>query len=55
MDGGIRVAAAAMFPGRILRGSVIEHPTSLMDIFPTISALLGVDLPRDRAIDGKNI
>jgi arylsulfatase A-like enzyme len=55
MDGGIRVPTAAMFPGRLPAGRVIEQPTSQMDVFTTVSALLDTTPPKDRQIDGVNI
>ena len=56
MDGGIRVPSAMMWRGRIPSGSVVGVPTSLMDIFPTLSAAVWNEpLPTDRTIDGRNI
>lgn len=56
MDGGIRVPTAVMWPGHIPSGSVIDIPTSQMDIFPTLSeAILSEPLPNDRVIDGQNL
>ena len=55
VDGGIRVPTVAMFPGRIAPGREISEPTSHMDIFPTISKMMGVALPSDRQMDGRDI
>ena len=56
MDGGIRVPTALMWRGHIPAGSVIDVPTSQMDVFPTLSAgILSEPLPADRTVDGRNI
>ena len=56
MDGGIRVPTVAMWRGHIPPGSVVDVPTSLMDVFPTLSAAVwSTPLPADRDIDGRNI
>ena len=39
----------------IPRGIEISVPTSMMDVFPTIASLAGVDLPTDRVIDGLDL
>lgn len=56
MDGGIRVPTAIMWRQHIKPETVIDVPTSLMDIFPTLlSTVWNEPLPQDRIIDGKNI
>lgn len=56
MDGGIRVPSVMMWKNHIKPQTVIDVPTSLMDIFPTlVSAVFRGTLPDDRIIDGKNI
>ena len=55
MDGGIRVPSVAMWPGKIKPETVIDTPTSQMDIFPTISNIVGGEIPSDREIDGQDI
>ena len=55
MDGGIRVPTAVMYPGVIPAGRIIDHPTSLMDILPTVAKLMDVDVPDDRVMDGTDI
>lgn len=40
-------------PGQGVRaGSVVDDLGSVMDLFPTILSLAGVDMPKDRAYDG---
>ena len=55
MEGGIRVPTVAMWPGKIPPGTVIDVPTSQMDVFATLAALLHLPLPADRIIDGVDI
>jgi hypothetical protein len=56
MDGGIRVPTVAMWPGRIPPKTVIDIPTSQMDVFSTLlTEVWGEPLPTDRVIDGRNI
>uniref|UniRef100_G1LFK4 Arylsulfatase F n=1 Tax=Ailuropoda melanoleuca TaxID=9646 RepID=G1LFK4_AILME len=40
-EGGIRVPGLVRWPGRLPAGKVIEEPTSLMDMFPTLAAVSG--------------
>lgn len=53
MEGGQRVPAIAHWPGHVPAGSVITAPAMNIDLFPTFLALAGLDLPRDRVIDGR--
>jgi len=55
MDGGIRIPTAAMWKGHIKPGTIINLPTSHMDLMPTFLAMWGQSLPTDRVIDGVNI
>lgn len=47
-EGGIRVPGLFRWPGKLAAGKVIEEPTSLMDILPTVAALSGGIVPQDR-------
>lgn len=47
-EGGIRVPGIFRWPGRLAAGKVIDEPTSLMDIYPTLVNLAGGELPKDR-------
>lgn len=47
-EGGIRVPGLFRWPGVLPAGTVINEPTSLMDIFPTLVHLAGGALPQDR-------
>ncbi|XP_008934799.1 PREDICTED: arylsulfatase D-like, partial [Merops nubicus] len=54
-EGGIRVPGVFRWPGVLPAGTVIDEPTSLMDIYPTVVHLAGGILPQDRVIDGRNL
>ncbi|XP_058886007.1 arylsulfatase D isoform X1 [Acipenser ruthenus] len=54
-EGGIRVPGIFRWPGTLSPGSVIDEPTSLMDVFPTLVNLAGGELPKDRIIDGHDL
>ncbi|RVE64419.1 hypothetical protein OJAV_G00125640 [Oryzias javanicus] len=53
-EGGIRVPGIFHWPGRLAAGRVVEEPTSLMDLYPTLKYLAGDKQP-DREIDGYNL
>ncbi len=53
-EGGFRVPAIFWWPGKIEPG-VIREIGCTMDLFNTALALAGVDLPRDRTIDGHDL
>jgi arylsulfatase B len=44
-EGGIRVPFLAQWPGTILPGTVIDHPVSAIDIFPTAATAAGAKPP----------
>jgi arylsulfatase A-like enzyme len=54
-DGGLRVPFIARWPGMIPAGIVNSSVVGTIDLFPTILQICGVDLPRDRVIDGEDI
>lgn len=54
-EGGHRVPGIFCWPGSIPANTVETSPVSTLDILPTVFALAGVDLPDDRAIDGRDI
>lgn len=55
VEGSIRVPGLIKWPGKLPVKHVVQEPTSMMDIFPTVSDIMGVALPTDRPIDGLNI
>ncbi|MEK7752399.1 MAG: sulfatase, partial [Acidobacteriota bacterium] len=54
-EGGIRVPFLASWPARLPQGTLCHEPVISMDIFPTICAAAGAELPKDRVYDGKNL
>jgi len=54
-EGGLRVPMIARWPGRIPAGVVNDSIAGTIDVFPAILEAAGVDLPKDRIIDGKDI
>lgn len=51
-EGGIRVPGIVRFPSRVKPGQVVSDPVCSLDILPTLCELAGVDVPKDRALDG---
>ena len=54
-EGGYRVPCIARWPGRIPKGHVSHQPAVMMDLFSTVLKAAGVDSPKDRVIDGRDI
>jgi len=54
-DGGMHVPALMNWPGVIPAGQVIRELAITADILPTVCHVAGVEVPRDRTIDGRNI
>lgn len=54
-EGGIRMPFLARWPGRIPAASRCEEVTGFVDVFPTLAALAGADVPQDRPMDGVDI
>ncbi|QDU88852.1 Arylsulfatase [Pirellulimonas nuda] len=55
MEGGHRVPGIFRWPGAIPSGQVSDVTISSMDLLPLFCELAGVEQPRDRKIDGKEI
>jgi len=51
-EGGIRVPGIARWPNHIKPGTTSSVPVIGSDLFSTILAIVGADLPKDRVIDG---
>lgn len=54
-EGGIRMPAFAYWPGQIAPQSRSAEIVSSLDVFPTLSRLAGLPLPKDRTMDGKDM
>jgi arylsulfatase len=51
-EGGIRTPMMIRWPGRVPSGWVTNAMVSITDFMPTLAAIVGGELPADRAIDG---
>ncbi len=54
-EGGIRVVAAARWPGTIPAGSTVTAPLAYIDVMPTLLGLAGLDNQQGKPFDGLNI
>ena len=54
-EGGIHVPYFLKWPARLTGGETFEAPVHGFDIFATAAAAAGVELPRDRTIDGVDL
>jgi arylsulfatase A-like enzyme len=54
-EGGIRVPMVIKLPGKFEPGTVYDHPTSTLDLFPTICAAAGIKLPSGIKLDGVDL
>ena len=55
MEGGHRVPGIFCWPNQIPAGQVSNTLISSLDLLPLFCNVAGVDIPKDRKIDGKNI
>jgi arylsulfatase len=51
-EGSVRTPMIARWPGHISAGSQTNEIVAIHDIYPTLAALAGAELPDDRPIDG---
>ncbi len=54
-EGGMRVPGIMRWKGTIPAGSVTSEVATTLDLLPTIAAISGAEVPKDRIIDGHNI
>lgn len=54
-EGGVRAPFFIHWPGHIEGGRVIKSIAQHIDVFPTLLSMIGIDLPQDRKIDGRNL
>lgn len=54
-EGGFRVPLLAWWPGKVTANVSSDTPVMNIDFFPTFAALAGIDVPRDRTIDGSDL
>ena len=55
LEGGQRVPMLASWPGTLPAGRTTAAPAMNFDLFPTLLALAGLELPSDRVIDGRDL
>ena len=53
-EGGVRVPAVAVWPGKIKAGSIVEAPLHMVDWYPTLLKLTGVSLAQKHPLDGRD-
>jgi arylsulfatase A len=54
-DGGVRVPCLARWPGKVSAGAISRELAITMDLYATIGAITGAQMPQGRIIDGKDI
>ena len=54
-EGGVRVPFIVRAPGIVPSGKVCNGMIGDVDMLPTFAAFAGVEIPKDRIIDGKNL
>lgn len=54
-EGGIRVPFLVSWPGKLPQGEKYDLPILTLDIFPTSLSMIGIEPPKDKINDGKNI
>jgi arylsulfatase A len=54
-EGGFRLPCIMRWPGRIEAGTTCREVASSLDLLPTLAALGGAEVPKDRVIDGQDI
>lgn len=54
-EGGQRVPCLIRWPGRVAAGSTIDTVVTALDLFPTLAAVCGAEVPTDRTIDGRDL
>ena len=54
-EGGVRSPALVRWPARIRPGTVLDHPVTSLDWFPTLAAAAGVTAPPRHALDGASL
>jgi arylsulfatase A-like enzyme len=54
-EGGVHVAACMKYPGKIPAGGAVDQPPHIVDVYPTVLKLAGVDVSKQKlAPDGKD-
>jgi arylsulfatase A-like enzyme len=54
-EGGVRVPAWAVWPGRIKPGTVVNEPLHMVDWYPTLLKLAGASAKQAKPLDGRDL
>jgi arylsulfatase A len=54
-EGGIRVPGILRWPGKIKPATESDEPVCGVDFLPTVCAIVGIEPPKDRTLDGTSI
>lgn len=54
-EGGMRVPGIVRWPGHIEPGRVCDEIVLSLDLYPTLAAVCGAEVPTDRTIDGRDV
>jgi len=54
-EGGINVPFLMQCKGLIKENTIVNHAVSLIDVFPTIAAAAGIEMPKNGSVDGVNL
>ena len=54
-EGGVREPCIMRWPGKIAAGTACPQIAGNIDLLPTFAKLIGAELPKDRAIDGRDL
>lgn len=54
-EGGMREPGIAWWPGTIKPGRISRQASSLMDLYPTVVELAGLEMPKDMYFDGHSL
>ena len=54
-EGGVREPCIMRWPNKIPAGTTCNHIAGNIDLLPTFATLVGVELPKDRVFDGRDI
>lgn len=53
-EGGVRVPAVAVWPGKIKAGAIVDAPLHMVDWYPTLLKLAGVSMVQKQPLDGRD-
>ena len=54
-EGALRVPFVIRWPGQVEAGTTSDEIVHAMDLYPTLAAIVGAEIPQDRVIDGINM